>query len=68
MKARIVYDEKLKGYKVEIEVEEGEEIIPVGRKVNEELDLWEIVVWDTYEQAKEWIDNSGGRVQLVANL
>ena len=35
------------------------------KKVNEELDMWEIVVWDTYDQAKQWINGSNGTIQLV---
>ncbi|MBE1305873.1 hypothetical protein G4W71_17860 [Clostridium botulinum] len=54
MKATPKFNKEFGKWVIDIETEDGE-IIPVGKTINEEINLWEISKWDTKEQAEEWI-------------
>lgn len=43
---------------IDIETDDGE-ILPVGRMINEKIDLFEICKWDTREKAEEWAKSKG---------
>ncbi|KOM97248.1 hypothetical protein ACP49_09255 [Clostridium botulinum] len=54
MKATPKFNKEFGKWVIDIETEDGE-IIPVGKTINEEINLWEISKWDSKEQAEEWI-------------
>lgn len=54
MKATPKFDEEFGKWTVEVELDDGE-IIPVGQTINKEIGLFDIVKWNTKEEAEEWI-------------
>ncbi|HDK7314610.1 TPA: hypothetical protein PTV97_003771 [Clostridium botulinum] len=54
MKATPKFDKEFEKWVIDIETEDGE-VIPVGKTINERINLWEVSKWDSKEQAEEWI-------------
>lgn len=63
-KAKIIKNEN---GKYNIYVNTGIEEIPVGHVINEKIGIFEIVEWNTYEDAKEWIKSKGDKFELLEN-
>ncbi|EHN17055.1 hypothetical protein [Clostridium sporogenes] len=54
MEATPKFDEEFRKWVIDIKTDDGE-IIPVGRTINKEIELFQISKWDSKEQAEEWI-------------
>jgi len=54
MEATPKFDREFKKWVIDVKTDDGE-IIPVGRIINKEIELFEISKWDSKEQAEEWV-------------
>lgn len=61
-KAKIVENKNHK-YNVYVNVDGTE--MPVARTIDDKLPIFDIVEWDTYEEAKMWICSKDGKLELL---
>lgn len=66
MLATTVYDEELKSWIVYVDVEGV--LFPVGRTINESLELFEYCKFNTKEKAIEWINSKPNRMKYDKEL
>lgn len=56
MNAKLSYCIDIGKWVIDVQTENGE-FLPVGKLVDEELQLFDVEKWDTRDQAVEWINS-----------